>query len=813
MKKLLFITITLIYLLSPTVFSQIVLLGDNAPFENVNDGDFAEVWSTWRNGKQSPFWTTKVVKGANEKNLGLHLGSLYSMCEIGVAESKKLNTNPNYTKPKIGDIINWEFGADLEYISNGSISLSLVFGKHERILAEKVPLKGSDKIVEHFKGTYVINKKDAQAGLPFVRATFYTSRGVKVYLDYVNISVQSGSKEIPELKAEKLENYVQLSWSGFKKEANATFNIYRLRPSERKKTYVKIGETTTNTFLDKTLINGIEYTYIVTQLINKKVQHKSNKVKAIIKDTNAPSPPTGLTIQIFDTEIKINWNKNKENDIASYSVYRGDEKGAHLQQIAYGTRKNNFLDFTPVKDTQNTYVVYAHDYSGNKSLASAPIKGAVKMIKGSSFSDLISPMPVRKKLSTNLWGAKGVLPRDPDNGIESKDWSYWGGRPVKDKDGKYHMCVTRWPANDTKGHWEWPHSTVAHAVSSDPIGPYKVKKDIAYSYKNGLGHNPDIILCNDGTYILYSLIKWKPMLFASKTMNGPWELLGELKVNTKGLKDKPSTFYRFSRNLSGVQLADERFLFVTKAGAMMISTDKNPLGPYNVVSDHIRYNPIIPKKYRNSNYEDPVLWKDEVQFHMMINAFLDYRAIYLRSSDGIHWKFNSGTAYTPNDTSYEDGTKTHWYKLERPHVLTDQYGRATHLSLATIDVPKKEDLARDNHSSKNLILPLVVHKRLKMLNKKAINATTAKIRIKIISEPGFNAHTDININSLLFGATEEVDYGRGCRVLSTKKEGKDLIVEFDGTGNGITETNFVAKLLGKTTKGNLIIGYTKLLAD
>ena len=93
-----------------------------------------------------------------------------------------------------------------------------------------------------------------------------------------------------------------------------------------------------------------------------------------------------------------------------------------------------------------------------------------------------------------------------DNGIEDSEWSYWGGRPVEDKDGKYHMIVTRWPANALKGHWDWPNSTVAYTVSDKPTGPYRVKRDLAYTYHDGLGHNPDIILLNDGTYMFYSLI-------------------------------------------------------------------------------------------------------------------------------------------------------------------------------------------------------------------------------------------------------------------------------------------------------------------
>ena len=187
-----------------------------------------------------------------------------------------------------------------------------------------------------------------------------------------------------------------------------------------------------------------------------------------------------------------------------------------------------------------------------------------------------------------MWGAEGVLPRDRDNGIEDPDWSYWGGRPVLDKDGMYHMLVTRWPANATKGHWEWPYSTVTHVVADKPTGPYRVKDELAYSFHNGLGHNPDIILLNDGTYMLYSLIDWEATLFTSESMNGPWKRLGVMEVNWQESNEDERLSYRFYRNLSGVQLEDGRFLFVSKAGAMMISTD-GPLGPYQVLTKPLQH--------------------------------------------------------------------------------------------------------------------------------------------------------------------------------------------------------------------------------
>jgi hypothetical protein len=110
-------------------------------------------------------------------------------------------------------------------------------------------------------------------------------------------------------------------------------------------------------------------------------------------------------------------------------------------------------------------------------------------------------------------------------------------------------------------------------------------------------------------------------------------------------------------------------------------------------------------------------------------------------------------------------------------------------------------------------MPLMVHKKLKLMNEVRIDANTVNIKVEIISEPGFNAQTQLDISSLRYGASEEVNFRRGSIVIGSKNDGNDLIVEFDGKGNDITNNNFAGKILGKTNSGDLIIGFTKLVAE
>src|SRR5271165_4970145 len=67
--------------------------------------------------------------------------------------------------------------------------------------------------------------------------------------------------------------------------------------------------------------------------------------------------------------------------------------------------------------------------------------------------DYFLPTPAQGPLVSNVWGAPGVFPRDPQNGLEDKSlkkWYYWDGQIIKGKDGKYHIFASRW--DQAKGH-------------------------------------------------------------------------------------------------------------------------------------------------------------------------------------------------------------------------------------------------------------------------------------------------------------------------------------------------------------------------
>ncbi len=160
---------------------------------------------------------------------------------------------------------------------------------------------------------------------------------------------------------------------------------------------------------------------------------------------------------------------------------------------------------------------------------------------------------------------------------------------------------------------------------------------------------------------------------------------------------------------------------------------------------------VVPRDIHNG-IEDPVIWKDDVQCHLIVNDWQGRIAWYQRSKDGVNWTVEPGEAYQPGIAVHENGTKEDWCKYELIRILQDSHGRAIAANFAVIDYNKRGDLASDDHSSKLIVVPLTVGRLLTVLDDQPITDQTKFIRLKIHAEPGFDPHTDVDLGSLRFGA-------------------------------------------------------------
>jgi hypothetical protein len=315
-----------------------------------------------------------------------------------------------------------------------------------------------------------------------------------------------------------------------------------------------------------------------------------------------------------------------------------------------------------------------------------------------TFIDYFLPTPIVGSLSKDVWGVATVGPRDPKNGLEDvtmKQWNYWDGKILKGPDGKYHMFGSRW--EQAKGHRAWGQSKAIHAVSDTLLGPY-VDKGLCWpGNEDGKGHNVTALQLPDGRYAIVISETRPGTVFVSRSLNGPWELLGRITV-----QDNPKWH---GSNEIILARPDGRFEMFGRAGVVMIS-DKGILGPYVAQGPKI-YPGIKDFPQHDLNHlEDPTLWYSGGLYHITVNNWSDKKAYHITSKDGIHdWTYR-GIAYEPGKDfiRYTDGTVNHWTKLERPSVYLEN-GHVAAVTLAVIDVEKEQQNGNDGHGSKIIVIP------------------------------------------------------------------------------------------------------------
>jgi hypothetical protein len=327
------------------------------------------------------------------------------------------------------------------------------------------------------------------------------------------------------------------------------------------------------------------------------------------------------------------------------------------------------------------------------------IKPAVPTSTGKTFIDYFLPMPIHGSLTKDAWGAPNVLPRDPKNGLEDttmKQWCYWDGQIIKGPDGRYHMFASRW--DQSTGHRGWGNSLAVHAVSDSLTGPY-VDKGLCFPDSvGGKGHNVTALVMPDGRYAIVVSETRPGDVFISKSLDGPWEHLGQITVERGEYTERDA---RLS-NISIMLRPDGDFMIVPRSGTIWISKT-GILGPYKIVAPSA-YTAI--QATRLNAIEDPVVWYSGGLYHIIANSFGARKAYHLTSKDGITGWTQRGLAYDPtvDFVRYTDGTVNRWNKLERPGVYIEN-GHVAAFTLAVIDVPKNEELGNDNHGSKVIVIP------------------------------------------------------------------------------------------------------------
>jgi hypothetical protein len=334
------------------------------------------------------------------------------------------------------------------------------------------------------------------------------------------------------------------------------------------------------------------------------------------------------------------------------------------------------------------------------------------------------PMPIVGKLSTTVWGAPTVGPRDPANGLEDNGRSggvgarqqtnfYWDGKILKGEDGKYHLYASRWPYSSGFGPPSgangtgWQSSIAMQAISDGIMGPYVMQGDCYTRNQEGnnKGHNTTALVSPTGAapYTLSVGEIVAGQMFGASSANGPWTLLGLTKTNSNG----HSGCGTLSSNFTFTVGPDNRFWATSRAGCIMRSDQV--LGSYTVETDSVLPN---LENNTNNNAEDEVIWYSGGYYHIVYNYWHVQRAYHIMSKDGLTNWTSTGLAYqgtqSPANASsswlrYTDGTVNQWHNMERVGVYQES-GHVTHFTFAVTDVDKNTS-AVNTGGSKILVVP------------------------------------------------------------------------------------------------------------
>lgn len=402
-------------------------------------------------------------------------------------------------------------------------------------------------------------------------------------------------------------------------------------------------------------------------------------------------------------------------------------------------------------------------------------------------------LPMQGSVNTaDTWGADSVRPRLVDNGIEDRTHTYWGGNIIRGNDGLYHLFVAGWLENSPRGFSTWSQSDTYHAVSRNMYGPFHVVQTL------GKGHNPEVYRAKNGTYVVYVI----DGRYTSRSLYGPWKYSQFVfnRRDRKLLGGEPSR--TGLSNITFAKRQDGSMLAIDRGGSIWISRDG--LGEYQQLTDKRIYPEL------RGRFEDPVIWRDQLQYHCIVNDWLGRVAYYSRSADGVHWIHEEGEAYIPGVSFHKDGQVEHWYKYERIKIFQDAQGRAIQANFAVIDTIKNQDKASDNHSAKNICIPLNKGLLMEVISKSRILPTDKYVTVKIKSEKGFRPDRDIDFSSLVFASSHNANYGKGLKYCSYKKMADGILVTFSGDCALIDSDDFAPKMIGKRTDGTLLYGYARM---
>ncbi len=155
---------------------------------------------------------------------------------------------------------------------------------------------------------------------------------------------------------------VRLTWAG----PGEKWRV--VRAGDKKETVVDKPE-----FVDSEAPFGKESQYQVVAMLKTAESEPSGMIAITPKDEFAPAVPAGLTALAGLDTVELSWDRNTEDDLKGYKMYRSADGGA-LALIAPLVEEPSYSDKTVMPGKKYKYAVSSFDQAGNESAKSGPIE-------------------------------------------------------------------------------------------------------------------------------------------------------------------------------------------------------------------------------------------------------------------------------------------------------------------------------------------------------------------------------------------------------------------------------------------------------
>lgn len=322
-----------------------------------------------------------------------------------------------------------------------------------------------------------------------------------------------------------------------------------------------------------------------------------------------------------------------------------------------------------------------------------------------------------------------LLPAPVGGGFEMEGYWVWCGSVMRGEDGNFHMFASRW-SKSLPFHPGWGvESEIVRAVSATPEGPYRFAEVVLPARGAGWWdgrstHNPSIQRCGD-EYVLFYVGMTHPFpsvprgsalhqespewlcarankrigIATAKSVFGPWR-----RRDRPILDVRPGCFDDyFTSNPAPCLNEDGSCLLVYKTRTYAPPPYGEDLPASHIASGMklgAAFAPHYSGGYRRLTeqplfsdggvLEDPFIWRTSSGYAMIAKDWGgSYTGrvgdgVYAASGDGTHWTVERGADFGL-DIAWNDGVTRRMGNIDRPFLLFDESGQATHFFFATND--------------------------------------------------------------------------------------------------------------------------------